>query len=105
MALAEELGIPRLACVGNKASLPEDSAFFAEVCAEYGVPLAGVVPDHDQVASADRLGTRLQPPSGEYATQSRPLSISSSPPRPRRSSRWPRKRASNRRLAELTAVR
>lgn len=64
MGLAEELGIPRLAGVGNKASSPEGSAFFAEVCAEYGVPLAAVVPYDDEIASADRLGTRVQPPSG-----------------------------------------
>ncbi|MGH9126626.1 MAG: AAA family ATPase [Acidimicrobiales bacterium] len=59
MALAEELGIPRLAGVGNKARLPEDAKFFAEVCTEYDVPLAGIVPYAPDVVAADRQGTRV----------------------------------------------
>ncbi|MDQ6873680.1 MAG: AAA family ATPase [Actinomycetota bacterium] len=54
--LADELGIPRTFGVGNKAHLPEDAEFFAEVCAEFGVPLAGVLPYDDSVVRADRSG-------------------------------------------------
>jgi CO dehydrogenase maturation factor len=64
MALAEELGIPRLAGVGNKARLPEDAEFFAEVCAEYGVPLAGIVPYEANIVAADREGARVDLPPG-----------------------------------------
>jgi CO dehydrogenase maturation factor len=58
MVLAEELGIPRVAGVGNKAT-ERDAAFFTEVTAEYGVPLAGVVPFDPEITVADRHGTRL----------------------------------------------
>ncbi len=59
IALAEELGIPRTYGVGNKARMPQDSEFFATVAAEYGVPLAGIVPQDPDVVEADRLGTAL----------------------------------------------
>jgi CO dehydrogenase maturation factor len=59
VALAEELGIPRTYAVGNKARLPEDAQFFADRCAEYGVPLAGVIPFSPDVVDADRAGTRV----------------------------------------------
>ncbi len=59
LALAEELGIPRTLGVGNKARLPEDADFFAELCAEYGVELAAVVPYDDEVTAADRTGRQL----------------------------------------------
>lgn len=59
VALAEELGIPRTFGVGNKARLPDDAEFFTTVAAEYGVPLAGVVPQDADVIEADRLGTPL----------------------------------------------
>jgi CO dehydrogenase maturation factor len=64
-ALAEELGIPRVYGVGNKAHLPEDAAFFATLTAEYGVPLAHVVPFDADVVEADRLGTELAPGRGQ----------------------------------------
>jgi len=64
MALAEELGIPRLAGVGNKALLPDDGFFFAEVAAEYGVPVAAVVPHDPAIVEADRQGTRVDLPPG-----------------------------------------
>jgi len=64
VALAEELGIPRTFGVGNKARLPEDAEFFATVAAEYGVPLAGIVPQDPDVIEADRLGTPLPPGKG-----------------------------------------
>ncbi|MGH9121007.1 MAG: AAA family ATPase [Acidimicrobiales bacterium] len=60
VALAEELGIPRTYAVGNKARLPEDAEFFAERCAEYGVPLAGVIPFSPDVVAADRAGRRVE---------------------------------------------
>jgi CO dehydrogenase maturation factor len=59
MALAEELGIPRTYGLGNKARLPEDREFYEEVCAEYGVPLAGVIPYDTGVVDADRTGSSL----------------------------------------------
>ena len=64
VALAEELGIPRTFGVGNKARLPDDAEFFATVAAEYGVPLAGLVPQDPDVIEADRLGTPLPPGKG-----------------------------------------
>ena len=35
------------------------------MCAEYNVPLAGIVPDDDDVAEADRSGTVLPPGEGQ----------------------------------------
>jgi CO dehydrogenase maturation factor len=64
MPLAEELGIPRVAGVGNKANMPEDAEFFEQVCAEYGVPLAGIVPHAPDIVAADRQGTPVQAPTG-----------------------------------------
>lgn len=64
IALAEELGIPRVYGVGNKARLPDDAEFFTTVAAEYGVPLAGVVPQDPDVVEADRLGTVLAADKG-----------------------------------------
>jgi len=58
IVLAAELGIPRVYGVGNKAQ-PGDDEFFRQVCAEYDVPLAGIVPADDDVADADRSGTLL----------------------------------------------
>lgn len=57
--LARELGIPRVAAIGNKAKLPEDAAFYEEVTAEFNVPLAGIVPFSPDVPLADRRGTPL----------------------------------------------
>lgn len=56
MALADELGIPAVFGLGNKAA-EGDREFFEQVCEEYGVPLAGVVPLDDDVARAARTGT------------------------------------------------
>ena len=58
IVLAAELGIPRVYGVGNKAQ-PGDEEFFREVCAEYDVPLAGIVPANDDVVDADRAGILL----------------------------------------------
>ncbi len=59
VALAEELGIPATYGVGNKAQ-PADVAFFEEVCAAQGVPLAGVIPFDTDVADADRAGGAVE---------------------------------------------
>ena len=69
IALAEELGIPRTVGVGNKARLPEDAEFFEKVCAEYGVPLAGVIPYDMAVVDADRAGGSLALGTGEAVRQ------------------------------------
>jgi CO dehydrogenase maturation factor len=63
--LAEELGIPRVYGVGNKAKLPADAEFFTSVAAEYGVPLAGIVPFDAAVPQADRAGTPLAAGQGD----------------------------------------
>ncbi|MBW3626961.1 MAG: hypothetical protein KY412_05055, partial [Actinobacteria bacterium] len=65
IALAEELGIPRTYGVGNKARREDDVEFFEKVCAEYGVPLAGVIPFDAAVVDADRAGGSLAPGSGD----------------------------------------
>jgi CO dehydrogenase maturation factor len=59
LPLAEELGIPFTVGLGNKARLPDDRRFFEDLCAEHGVPLAGVVPHDDEVVAASRTGQRL----------------------------------------------
>ena len=64
-ALAEELGIPRTYGLGNKARLPEDAEFFRTLCAEYAVPLVGVIPYDTGVVDADRSGTSLGVGRGE----------------------------------------
>jgi len=58
--LAQELGIPRIYGIGNKARLPADQLFFEKVAAEHGVTLAGVVPFDGAVPRADRRGTPLE---------------------------------------------
>src|ERR671933_816968 len=59
--LAQELGIPRIAGVGNKAKGPQDAEFYEKVAAEFGVPLAAIVPWDADVPMADRRGTALDP--------------------------------------------
>lgn len=61
LRLADELGIPKSYGVGNKAMLPEDAEFFTSVAAEYGVPLAGIVPHDLEVVEADRSNHVLGP--------------------------------------------
>ena len=68
-ALAEELGIPRLVAVGNKAR-DGDVEFFAEAAAQHGLELAAVVPADPAVVDADRRGTPITaaaPPAVEEA--------------------------------------
>lgn len=67
--LAEELGIPRTVGLGNKARLPDDRTFYEEVCAEYGVPLAGVIPYDLGVVDADRTGTIMSADQGAPVRQ------------------------------------
>ena len=62
--LAAELGLRRVYGVGNKAR-DGDEEFFSEVCAEYNVPLAGIVPENEDVAEADRSGTLLSEGQGD----------------------------------------
>ncbi len=67
IALAEELGIPRVYGVGNKAKLPDDAEFFSSVAEEYRVPLAGIVPYDPDVVEADRRGTVIDAEHGHSA--------------------------------------
>ncbi len=64
IVLAEELGIPRVYGVGNKAQ-DGDQEFFEEVCGEYNVPLAGIVPADVDVVEADRRGELLAAGEGQ----------------------------------------
>lgn len=59
MALADELGIPRVYGVGNKARLPDDAEFFREAADAHGLAMAGVLAHDPQVAEADRAGTAV----------------------------------------------
>ncbi|HUP69299.1 MAG TPA: hypothetical protein VM142_05725 [Acidimicrobiales bacterium] len=61
LRLADQLGIPKSYGVGNKAMMPEDAEFFQDVAAEYGVPLAGIVPHDLEVVEADRSNHVLGP--------------------------------------------
>jgi CO dehydrogenase maturation factor len=63
--LARELGIPRIYGVGNKAKGQADVDLFNTLSAQYGVPLAAVVPWDPDVPAADRRGGPLNP--GEAA--------------------------------------
>jgi len=104
MALARELGIPRLVGVGNKAVLPADGAFLAEVCAEYGVPLAGVVPHDPGIGVAERVGTRVDPPSAPVREAVEGIVDVLDSPGARRVALLEEKARIERRLAELTAA-
>lgn len=105
MALAEELGIPRIAGVGNKARLPEDLDFFASVCGEYRVPLAGVVPHDAAIVAADRVGTRVDlPPSGPVRDAVEVVVDFVESPEAQRAALLNEKERIERRLAELSAI-
>jgi CO dehydrogenase maturation factor len=58
-ALAEELGIPHVYGLGNKARLPDDAAFFEQAATDYSLPLAGVIPSDPRLAQADRDGVSV----------------------------------------------
>jgi CO dehydrogenase maturation factor len=59
LALAAELGIPRVYGLGNKARDSDDGDFFRQAADQYGVPLAGIVAYDAQVVQADRAGTAV----------------------------------------------
>ncbi|MGH2669817.1 MAG: hypothetical protein ACRDH5_12000 [bacterium] len=61
LTLAEELGIPRIHAVGNKAVLPGDGDFYRAAAEEEGLLLAGIVPRDEDIVAADRAGTMLRP--------------------------------------------
>jgi CO dehydrogenase maturation factor len=56
-ALADELGIPRVLGLGNKARDEGDAAFLRDAAAEHGITLVGILPYAPAVAEADREGT------------------------------------------------
>jgi CO dehydrogenase maturation factor len=58
-ALAEELGIPRVHGLGNKARTTEDVDFLQEASVEQGIELVGIVPYADGVTEADRSGAAV----------------------------------------------
>jgi CO dehydrogenase maturation factor len=58
-ALADELGIPHVVAVGNKARGPDDVDFFESAFRSSELPLAAVVPYDADVASADRVGASV----------------------------------------------
>jgi CO dehydrogenase maturation factor len=69
VALAAELGIPRVYGVGNKVRGEDDRAFLAQATAAEGLPLAGVLPYDEAVADADRSGAAVtQSPVGPRAS-------------------------------------
>ncbi len=104
MALAEELGIPRVAGVGNKATA-RDGGFFTEVTAEYGVPLAGVVPFDPAIAMADRHGTRLTLGPGPVAAAIEAIVDFVESRSEQRAALERERYRIQRRLAQLTALR
>jgi len=56
-ALAEELGIPHVLAVGNKARSSEDAEFLADALCTEGIELVGVLPYDAGVAESDRAGS------------------------------------------------
>ncbi len=69
VALAAELGLDRVFGLGNKVRSAADEDFLASMTAEYGVPLAGVIPYDAELAEADRTGRPVDtvPPSVRMA--------------------------------------
>lgn len=67
--LADELGIPHTFALGNKARSEADVTFFREQCAEFGVPVAGVLPYAGAVADADRRGGVVEQDGAEAVRQ------------------------------------
>lgn len=65
VVLAAELGIPHTVAVGNKARSESDVEFFRTACAEYGVPLAGVLSFDAAVVAADLAGGIVDAELGE----------------------------------------
>lgn len=65
--LAEELGIPRIYAVGNRAVTPEDATLLTSAAVDHGLHLVGIVPDDPDVAAADRAATMLPGDAGHAA--------------------------------------
>lgn len=61
LALAEELGIPRVYGIGNKAHLPDDADFYRKAAAEEGILMAGIVPHDPDIVNAERTGGIIGP--------------------------------------------
>lgn len=57
--LARDLGIVRIAGVGNKVR-PEDAEFLEAMASEHGVRLAATLPDDPEVRTAERAGGPLR---------------------------------------------
>ncbi len=55
-ALAEELGIPRVVGVGNKARSDDDASFLRSTAEDQGVEVVGVLPYTADIVEADRRG-------------------------------------------------
>ena len=100
--LAQELGIPRVAGVGNKARLPEDAEFFEAVCAGYGVPLAGIIPHDPAIVAADRLGSAVRLPTGPGRDAVEAIVDYVESPDAQRAALLAEKERIERRLADLT---
>jgi CO dehydrogenase maturation factor len=64
-ALAEELGIPRVLCLGNKSRGEADESFLRTATAEHGLELLDVLPHDAGVRDADRAGDAIaaRPPA------------------------------------------
>ena len=56
VALARDLGIPRISLLASKVREPEELALVERFCAEAGVGLAGAIPYDEAVRLADRAG-------------------------------------------------
>ena len=104
VALADDLGIPRIAAVGNKARLPDDLDFFTQVCEEYRVPLAAVVPHDPTIARADRTGRAVELPEAGPVRQAIEAVVDFvESPEAQRAALAAEKERIERRLAELAA--
>lgn len=68
-ALAEDLGIPRVYAVGNKARRPDDAALLAAAQHDHGLPLAAVLPYERDVIQAERTASMLRPEEAPAARQ------------------------------------
>jgi CO dehydrogenase maturation factor len=57
--LAHDIGLKRIALVGNKAGGEDDVLFLRSTAAAIGLPLLGVLPAHAAVQEADRRGVAV----------------------------------------------
>jgi CO dehydrogenase maturation factor len=77
MALAVELGIPRVCGLGNKARSSDDTTFLTDAARAHGLPLAGVIPYAPAISQADRDGHPVSaaPPQEVAAAVDRALAF------------------------------